>query len=149
MKQCSDGKRRSATKTLARLIANATSAVRSRGNHPTECCLEYANVELSIFNSVITGDITNEHHELGSQDVPSECDDQLCTSDYSVQRVVQHALFLPNRVVETSLLLCSPNWRKCQIVIRPADSHDYMWQLWVPMMAIDNNPRKLWTCPEI
>ena len=89
MSQGSNEKRRSATESLTRLcIANATCAVRSCGNHPTQCCPR-KHCELSTFYSVNTGDVSNELHDLGNQDVASGCDDQLFTSDYAEQRSVE------------------------------------------------------------
>ena len=90
VRQGSQGKKRCATKTLARLhIANATCAVCSCVNHPSQCCPVYECIELKVFCSVNTSDVTNELHELGNQDVDSECEDQLFTSDYTEKRFVE------------------------------------------------------------
>ena len=35
----------------------------------------YASIVLKIFSSVNTGDFTSELHELGNQDLDSECED--------------------------------------------------------------------------
>ena len=80
MRQCSDGMRRCATKTLARLhIANATCAVRSCVDHPSQCCPVFECIDLQIFYSVHVVEVTNELHQLDNQDVVSECEDQLFT----------------------------------------------------------------------
>ena len=56
MRQGSNGKRRMATKSVARLcVANAAGVLRS---HTSQCCLGYASIELTIFYSVNTGDVT-------------------------------------------------------------------------------------------
>ena len=68
MRLGSNGKRRSATKSLVRLcVANATCTVRSGANHLSHCCLGYAFIELTIFYSVNTGDFTSDFHEMGNQ----------------------------------------------------------------------------------
>ena len=90
MRQCSDGKRRCATKTLARLyIVNATCAVRSCINHPSQRCPEKKGIELQTFYSVNIGDVTNELHHLDNQDVVSECENQLFYKDFAEKRSVE------------------------------------------------------------
>ena len=106
MKQGSHGKRRSATKALARLhIANATCAVRSCVNHPSQCCLVYECIELNIFYSVTL--VT--FHEVGNEDEDCESENQLFSSDYAEERSVEQCAtfslkhFLWNSCVTTTL----------------------------------------------
>ena len=59
-----------------------------------------------------TGDVTNESHELGNQNVASECEDQVLTSDCaeerSVERSATHLVFHESSRVNVSVaLLCS------------------------------------------
>ena len=64
--------------TLARLcIASAICVVRSRVNHSFQRCGVNARIELTVFNSVKTGDVTNELHELGYRS--GDCEVQLFT----------------------------------------------------------------------
>ena len=48
-----------------------------------------ACIELKVFYSVNTDDVTNELHELENQNVSSECEDQLYTFDYAEERSVE------------------------------------------------------------
>ena len=94
VRQGSNGKRRCATKSLARLcIASATCAERSYGNQPTQCCLAYASIVLNTLYSVKTGDFTNELHELGDQGVDSDCGDPWFAEEHSVESCATRPVF--------------------------------------------------------
>ena len=90
IRRCSDGKRRCATKTLARLyIVNATCAVLSCISHPSQRCPVYECVELQILYSVNIIDVTNELHHLDNQDVVNECENQLFYIGFAEKRSVE------------------------------------------------------------
>ena len=98
--------------TLARLcIVNATCAVRSCVNHPFQRCPVYECIELQIFYSVNTGDVTNELHQLDRKtwlvNVTISCLHRFFQKSVWLN-VVQHVLYFVNQVVSTSSLLCSP-----------------------------------------
>ena len=98
MRQGSNGKRRCATKSPARLYTvNTTCAVRSCSNHPAECCLAYANIVLKVFYSVNAGDSTNEVREMVSKTWTANAKISALQKNIRVN-VVQHVLFFSRMV---------------------------------------------------